>query len=63
MLYNPKKGGYILGKKKDTLKSITDDIADNSKLENKTGQEEKKADDYAEKPEVDPEIDYMRWSD
>ncbi len=52
-----------MGKKKDTLKSITDDIADNSKLENKTGQEEKKADDYAEKPEVDPEIDYMRWSD
>lgn len=35
-------------------------------LENKTGDGKKaknKADDFAEEPDVDPGIDYMRWSD
>lgn len=35
-------------------------------LQNKAGAEKKakkKADDFAEEPDVDPGIDYMRWSD
>lgn len=35
-------------------------------FQNKAGAEKKikkKADDFAEEPDVDPGIDYMRWSD
>jgi hypothetical protein len=35
-------------------------------LQNKAGagkKNKKKADDFAEEPDVDPGIDYMRWSD
>lgn len=48
------------------LEDLEDISEKNESLHNKAGTEKrgkKKADGSAEEPEVDPGIDYMRWSD
>lgn len=49
------------------LRDLEDMVDTKESIENKfgTGKRDKKktADDFAEEPDVDPGIDYMRWSE